>query len=152
MKIRHWWIVSSYLYFPFYLSILKDDKIIFLKQKNTTWCIKIVFYIFPTDYLFKRPFLVCQMTFKRVHSWNWCGGLLVNIKMWYGVIIRQIWNLYSGRIFTLFTHPPITFKHDGGVPQTNLRLKLTRNGPNYLSVKKNPSGQWDEGHGVVHHA
>ena len=47
--------------------------------------------------------------------------------------------------------PPITFNHEGGVPQKSSENK---NGPEWsplLVRKKNSGGQQEEGHGVVHH-
>ena len=50
------------------------------------------------------------------------------------------------------THPPITLKHEGGVPQ---KTSENKNGPEWSTLlvhqKKNSVGQQEEGHGVVHH-
>ena len=59
-------------------------------------------------------------------------------------------------------HPPITFKHEGAVPQKSSENK---NGPEWSPLlvhqkkmvpptcpsKKKSGGQQEEGHGVVHH-
>ena len=39
---------------------------------------------------------------------------------------------------------------EGSHDQTQ-RVKLTQNGPLYLSSQNNSDGQQEEGHGVVHH-
>ena len=38
-----------------------------------------------------------------------------------------------------------------GSHNNTLRLRMSHNGPPYLSIKKNSGGQREVGHGVVHH-
>ena len=49
-------------------------------------------------------------------------------------------------------HHPITFKHDGGVPQKNsMSKKGSEWSPLLVQQKNRGGGQQEQGHGVVYH-